>query len=347
MNILVTGSTGFVGKQLTIRLLELGHSVYALIRNHKKAEDLLSSVPLEYKERLLIIEGDITSAGLGISPEVSMTLKDQIHKIYHIAAYLSFDPNEREKSFEINLEGTRNVLEFAKSINVQNFYHVSTAYTLGEKLSANETLHDKDNTFVNPYEESKCHAEHLVFEYKDFFNVTIFRPSIIIGNSVTGEADSTFALYGVIRSFSLLNKRMNRAKNIGDSRFKFLCNKDITQNFVPVDYVIDVLVTAITHAKANTIYHITNSNPPSNQLIFDLVTKSIGTDRVEMVPTDYEGELSPDELRFNQPISVFYKYWERSITFDDRNTRELLEQANLKPLDMDSSMFERIIAAKL
>ncbi|WP_377888034.1 SDR family oxidoreductase [Alkalihalobacillus sp. R86527] len=343
MNILLTGATGFLGKQLTTRLLNEGHIVYALIRNERKADHLIESLSTALQNKLFIIKGNIADERLGVSAETIDLLQDKIDTVYHIAAYLSFDDREREKTFALNVNGTRNVLEFSKEIRAKSFYHVSTAYTLGNQLLGREELHPKDNTFVNPYEESKCHAEHLVFEYNDCFNVSIFRPSIIIGDSKTGEAETTFALYGVIRSLELLKKRLER-KQVTEEKIKFLCTKEAAQNLVPVDYVVNVLTVALDYAKHNTIYHITNSNPPTNQIVLDLIQSALGFYQVELVPTDYDGELTDQDVRLNQPMKVFHKYFEKTLTFDDSNTRKLLQDGNVERLTLDREMLQRIIS---
>jgi nucleoside-diphosphate-sugar epimerase len=342
MTILLTGATGFVGKQLTLSLLENGHKVYALVRNPRKAENLLTSMPFHLREQLHLVEGDITQEQAGISEEILQSLTQKIETVYHMAAYLSFKDNEKEKTFRINLDGTKNILELAKRFKVKRFFHVSTAYTLGEKSEAKEELHPVDQKFNNYYEESKCQAEHLVFRYNEFFKVNIFRPSIIIGDSRTGEADSTFALHGIIRSFELLKRRGERQKDPRNS-FKFLCNKEVPQNFVPVDYVVAVLTAALSHSKENAIYHITNPNPPTNQLIFDQIRDALEMWNIEMVPTDYQGELTKEEIKFNEPISVFYPYWERSLDFDDYNTKLMLKVGEIKPLNLTEDSLRRII----
>ncbi|WP_347549147.1 SDR family NAD(P)-dependent oxidoreductase [Pseudalkalibacillus hwajinpoensis] len=345
MNILLTGATGFVGKQLTIRLLREGHTVYALVRNERKADNLIKSLPTELQSNLFIMEGNITKDQVGVSRETLGVLKDTIDSVYHIAAYLSFDDSEKESTFHINVNGTRNILELAKAIKTKKFYHVSTAYTLGHQLYASEKLHPINNRFVNYYEESKCHAEHLVFDYKDYFHVSIFRPSIIVGDSKTGEAETTFALYGVIRSFEIMKKRMQRKKETLDGKIKFLCAQHTAQNLVPVDYVINVLMAALEHSRSDKIYHITNSNPPTNQMVFEFLKAGLDFDQVELVPTNYDGELTEQEMKFNEPMKVFRKYLEKTLTFDDSNTKQLLQESNLEPLDMNEDVLRTIISA--
>lgn len=344
MNILVTGATGFVGKQLTIRLLNEGHNIYALARNEKKADSLIDHMPTQLQKNLFIVNGNIAEDHAGVSKDTIAVLKDKIDTVYHIAAYLSFDDRDKERTFTINVEGTRNILEFAKAIETKNFYHVSTAYTLGDKQFASEELHSTENEFVNYYEESKCYAEHLVFDYGEHFNVSIFRPSIIVGDSKTGEAETTFALYGVIRSLEIIKKRMERKKGSLNEKIKFLCSGNAAQNLVPVDYVVDVLVAGLENAKRNTIYHITNSEPPTNQLVFESIKDELDIEEVELVPTGYDGELTEEEVKFNEPMKVFHKYFEKTLIFDDSNTQQLLSESNVQPLDLSKNVLRTIIA---
>ncbi|KGX86358.1 SDR family NAD(P)-dependent oxidoreductase [Pontibacillus litoralis] len=343
MNILLTGATGFVGKQLTIRFMQQGHTVYALARNERKADQLMQAVPLEAQHRLFIIEGDLMKENAGIHEEDIDLLTGEIDTVYHSAAYLSFDNTEREKTFHINVTGTRNMLELAKKIQAPHFNYVSTAYTLGMKPHAKEELHRVDQPFVNAYEESKCHGEHLASQYKDVMNVNIFRPAIIIGDSTTGEAETSFALYGVIRGLSLFKKRMARKQTSQNETFKFLCTAHTSQNFVPVDYVVDVLVAAATAKEANKIYHITNPHPPTNRALFDMVKQKLAFPNIEMVPADYNGALTKEELAFNEPMKVFKPYWSKNVTFDDTNTQALLRKQNMPHLNMDEDMLHRIL----
>lgn len=343
MNILITGATGFLGKQLTLKLLKEGHDVYALVRNKRKAENLRQEVPVDTRENLHIIEGDLSLKDAGISEEQLLLLNDKIDTVYHSAAFLSFDEEERDKTFKVNLDGTENVLHLAEDIHAKNFYYVSTAYTLGMKRHATEQLHEKDQTFVNAYEESKCHAEHLVLSYDHALNIKIFRPSIIIGDSQTGEADTSFALYGVIRGLEILKKRTARKKELQNQTFKFLCNGETSQNFVPVDYVVDVLHAALITDHPKDIYHITNPHPPTNRLLFEMIKEKLDFHNIEMVPSDYDGELTKEEQGFNAPMQVFRPYWNKNIDFDDTNTRELLHKNGMNHLDMDKAMIERIL----
>lgn len=347
MNIFLTGSTGFVGTRLVKELLAEEHNLYALVRTEEKAKKVLEKLPPNAKNQITFLYGDITEQGLGLSDEQKERLVDNIDVVYHIAAYLSFDPSEKERTFAINVEGTRNVLEFAKDIKVKKFFHVSTAYTLGTSPFGAEELHPINNTFVNYYEESKCHAEHLAVEYKDVFDLSIFRPAIIIGDSVTGEADTTFALYGILKGLSFLKKRTKRNPELLTKPLRVICSKDNGSNFVSVDYVVKVLHAGLKEAEKNKIYHIVNMNLLTHDMIFDLLKETIGLPNLEMVPLDFDGELGREEKILNDSMEVFHEYFRKDVAFDDTNTKELLARINDSPIYLDEKLLGNIISKYL
>ncbi|MDQ0351468.1 nucleoside-diphosphate-sugar epimerase [Alkalibacillus filiformis] len=341
MNILITGATGFLGTNLVQRLVNENHHVYLLVRNKQKLEGVYNQIPHHRHDQINVVEGDLLDEGLGISPDTAIQLKGKIDAVYHTAAYLSFDESERDLVFNINLKGTERVLEVAKQLQVKRFIHVSTAYTLGESTEGHEKLHSIDNEFVNAYEESKCHAEHLVMSYKDDLDVIIVRPAIIIGDSSTGEADTTFGLYGILRTVQLLKKRAERKQD--KQSYRLLIERDTVSNLVPVNFVIDILALSLTSGEPGTIYHATNPNPPTNGEIFKAIKHGIGFHQVEIVSYEDEHLITEEEKKLNQPLEVFKQYLNRSITFDRTNTKKLLSEVNQEDLNMDEQVLLRII----
>lgn len=344
MNIFVTGATGFLGGYLVRNLVKDGHNVYALVRNQKKFEALISKQAPEHREKIFAIEGELLKDDLRIDCTILQSLVGKIDAVYHSAAILSFDENAREISFEMNFEGTKRVLQFAEKVQAKIFIHVSTAYTLGDRTNGVEALYPIDSTFINSYEESKCHAEHLVMTHMDRFDVMIMRPAIIVGHSETGEADTTFGMYGVLRTIMLLKKKAARGKMSEELHFRLLMDEDTLSNIVPVDYVAKVLTLGLTYGEKNTIYNITNSNPPSNAFVLKIIKEVLDFQGIELIPYTRKEELSDFERKLNDPLEVFKDYLNRSITFSDTNTRELLERAGDNTLNMDKEMLERIIS---
>jgi nucleoside-diphosphate-sugar epimerase len=341
MNIFLTGATGFLGGRLIQNLARKGHTLYVLARNLKKAEQLLQKTA-DSKSDIHIIQGDITAPHLGMNKETEQELKGKIDVFYHMAALVKFDMELKDELFQINYNGTKHALDAAKMMGVSHFYYVSTAYTLGKDELAKEELHSIDREFNNPYEESKCKAEHLCMEYKPSFHITILRPAIIIGDSKTGEADSKFTLYGLLRSLEVFKKRFQR-KGFENHVFHLLCEEGSTQNLVPVDYVADVLSGVLEKGRENNIYHITNSHPPFSADVFQIMRRKAGLSLFKLAPYAYEPFLNEEEKLLNRVIEVYKNYLNRNIVFDDSNTQELLMELGAKPLVMDNAMIKRII----
>ncbi|WP_240620438.1 SDR family NAD(P)-dependent oxidoreductase [Peribacillus acanthi] len=343
MNIFITGATGFLGSNLVKKLVEEHHDVYVLVRNQNKLESLYKKLNVNHRNQIHVIEGELSREYLGIPSSILHKMMGKIDAIYHMAAFLSFDEEKREEVLDMNIKGTQYVLDLAEILKVKKFIHVSTAYTLGTRIKGLETLYPLDSTFINSYEESKCHAEHLVMSYKEVFDVMIMRPAIIIGDSNTGEADTTFGLYGILRTVELLKKRVQKRDTLGQENYRLVIEKDTVSNLVPVNYVTKALVLGLKHGRKNTIYNITNPKAPTNEIVFEAIREGLEFPFITIVSQSQIGVLTDYEMKLNQPLEVFKDYLNRSIIFESDNTRELLEIENEAELNLDKEMLLRII----
>ncbi|NMH67556.1 NAD-dependent epimerase/dehydratase family protein [Bacillus sp. RO3] len=343
MNIFLTGSTGFLGGKLIKNLLEhKDNEVYILVRNVEKAERLRDSFQAGEQKRIHIFQGDITSPDAGLNRDDLEWLTGKIDAVYHLAALVKFDLELRDELFAANYDGTRHILELAALLGVKKFYYVSTAYTVGKLTEGIEELYPTDGEFHNPYEESKVKSEHLVFSYRDKMDVSIFRPAIIVGDSKTGEADSQFTLYGFMRALGVFKRKAARRR--GDERtYRLVAAKNGTSNLVPVDYVADILSLAPEKAQADTIYHITNPNPPENIELLEMLKDALQFDTLSVVENTGEYELDEEEVKLNRLIDVFKVYLAGALTFDDRNTQELIRGTGVAHLEMPKETVEMII----
>ena len=343
MNIFLTGATGFLGGRLIRNLLEEGHNVYLLARNTEKANNQKDRLPLSLQENVTILKGDIVQTDFGFSPALLTELTKKIDIFYHLAALVKFDHHLRDILMEMNYHGTKNALEVARVLKVPKFIHVSTAYTVGVGNSGREKLYDLQQNFNNPYEESKALAEHEVMKYKEFMDISIFRPAIIVGDSKTGEADSNFTLYGFMRGLELFKRKLER-KNYQEM-VHLVGSKEGTSNLVPVDYVADILTIAAKRATSNTIYNITNPSPPTNREILATIKHHLQFDSLGIYEKGTVFTLNPIEMQLNSLIDVFEPYLDRSISFDDENTQALLKGSPIAHLNMTDEILEIIIRA--
>lgn len=227
-NVFVTGGTGFMGKVLIHKLLEsvaeIG-KVFVLIRAkngktpQKRLEDMMDKDPFQeltkskphIKEKLVAVEGDVTSDRLGMSVEDYQRVVNEVSVMYHVAATVKFE-EDLTKSVEMNVKGTAAVVELALQIGVPKlaaFMHISTAYThcysdqlIREAVYPSKRDPDEiielcargDTELIdspeftrrvigdhpNTYTFTKEIAEKIVNSVADVLPVAIVRPSIVV-----------------------------------------------------------------------------------------------------------------------------------------------------------------------
>jgi thioester reductase-like protein len=343
INIFLTGSTGFLGGRLIKNLVNQQHHLYVLVRDLEKANKIKSSIEESKQKQIHFIKGDITKADCGLSEDIINELKDHVDLFYHLAALVKFDFELEKELHEINYKGTKHALDLAVTFHSKKFYYVSTAYTVGKMNHGVEELYPIDTPNNNPYEDSKIKSEHLVFSYQEKLEISIFRPSIIVGDSKTGQADSNFTLYGFIRGLEVFKKRMERKSEYEKTVYHLIGNKEGTSNLVPVDYVCDILTVAVEKAQKNRIYAIVNTNPPTNFAILERIKEALKFDNLAIVGKKSLALLSKEETTLNTMIKVFDPYLDRKIIFEDSNTRELIADTNVEYLNMDNHMLHTII----
>jgi dihydroflavonol-4-reductase len=172
MNLLITGGTGFIGSRLAFRCLERGDSVTVLGQANNSTE--------EENRKVLESRGAIMHLATVTDREhVSRALK-QVDCVYHLAA-AQHEANVPDQHFwDVNVEGTRNVLEASVRTGVKHIVHGSTIGVYGASLEGaiDERSALRPN---NIYEQTKLAAEKLVLDYKDKLPVSIIRISETYG----------------------------------------------------------------------------------------------------------------------------------------------------------------------
>ena len=177
-NIFLTGSTGILGKPLLKKLVNEGHTVYALSRN-KIYDDFLNS------NNAKVINGDL------ISDEIYEQLREKsIEAIFHVAGVNKKCQKDPSSMFRTNIEGTKQMLELGNRLNIEKFVYTSSAVTLGEQKG---TIGNEDSihrgTFLSDYEESKYLAEQVAFAFSKEFEFVSINPSSVQGpGRISGTA---------------------------------------------------------------------------------------------------------------------------------------------------------------
>jgi len=166
--VLVTGSTGFTGKALTIELLKQGQRVKALVRDRQQANEL-AGLGAE------LVEGDLRN------PEAVDRAARGCRRIYHLAAAFRTAGKPNSYYEEINAEAVRTVLEAAKRHEVERAVHCSTVGVHGHVTQ----IPSDEQAPYNPgdiYQETKLAGERIAQEaIKRGEPVSIVRPAGIYG----------------------------------------------------------------------------------------------------------------------------------------------------------------------
>jgi thioester reductase-like protein len=169
----------------------------------------------------------------------------------------------------VNVEGTGNVNEFVINLPVLKRYnYVSTCYVAGRRegvIYENELAHDAG--FRNFYEETKYLAEMEVEKLKGEFPVTIFRPSIVVGDSHTGETAKYDGIYYLIH-YLRKAPQLLRFVNVGNSKVRL--------NLVPVDFVVEAIAALARDENAvNKTIALADPDPLTTREIFDVISEGL------------------------------------------------------------------------
>jgi dihydroflavonol-4-reductase len=173
--ILVTGGTGFLGAYIIRELLNKGYSVRAIRRKNT----LPGYIPREILERAEWVEGDILDV---ISLQDAM---EGIDSVIHSAAVVSFVKKDREAMYQVNVEGTANVVNIALEKKLRRFIHISSVAALGRTAKGGHVNEEKkwEESKVNThYAKSKQKAElHVWRGISEGLEGVILNPSTILG----------------------------------------------------------------------------------------------------------------------------------------------------------------------
>jgi dihydroflavonol-4-reductase len=193
--VLVTGGTGLVGSHVIMELLRRGQTVRAL---HRKGADLekLKKVFRYYGpdtesmySRIEWFEGDIKDI---FSLEDAL---DGVTKVYHCAALVSFNPDDRDQMIKVNAEGTANVVNACLDAHVKKLCHVSSTAAIGRKKDTgiiDENTQWKNTPENSWYAISKYNAEREVWRgIEEGLNAVIVNPSVVLGPSDWNLGSST------------------------------------------------------------------------------------------------------------------------------------------------------------
>lgn len=273
----ITGFPGFIANRLLERLAQSGCEFILLVQPAlvDRAREELAKIVNNTGRNISafkLVEGDITLPDLGLSHSNKQIVRAETTRSFHLAAIYDLAVSQ-DLALRINVQGTRNVNAFVRTLpRLRHHHHVSTCYVAGKRegrILETELKHDAG--FRNFYEESKYLAELEVEALKSEVPVTIHRPSVVCGDSRTGETVKYDGVYYLI--FYLLRWPGGLSLvNIG--------NHDVCLNMVPVDFVVDSLSALAYDDRAiGKTVQLADPDPLTTNQLFNAIAKSINGGR--------------------------------------------------------------------
>lgn len=193
--ILVTGATGLVGSHLLVKLLQNEVTVRAIYRK-KESLEAVKNVFGHYNQSLLFNKIEWIKADINDIPSLEKAFVN-ISKVYHCAAFISFDPNDAELLMKVNTEGTANIVNCCLDFNVEKLCYVSSVAALGDPLDTQNIINEE--TEYNP---EKLHSEYSISKYaaemevwrgfQEGLKVVIVNPGVIFGYGFPNNGSSAF-----------------------------------------------------------------------------------------------------------------------------------------------------------
>jgi thioester reductase-like protein len=294
MAIFLTGATGYVGSYLAAGFLEQhGETLNLLVRaaDANEAEQRLwQALQLHFDftvfrqhltQRVRVFRGDLTAPQFGLPADAYRDLVATTDSVLHCAASLN---RKSEKScLNVNLRGTLEVVQLARRAQnehgLRRFSQVSTVAVAGNR--SNEVVEedsaiDWERSDYDPYARTKKFCEHMVRELLPDVQRTVFRPSIVLGDSRRPETTQ----FDMVRAFVFL----------ADLAMLPLRPEDRV-DIIPVDYVSDAVVTLhLKDRPEHEIYHLSSGTGSET---YHQLTDALANARGRMKPLYWPGLETP------------------------------------------------------
>jgi len=217
--ILITGATGFIGSHLTEELVKRNEKVSVLVRDDNLG--FIEDFPKEIRKKIKIVKGDLLN-----KDSLIKSLKG-VEKVFHLAA-ISHPMNiPKHVYYDVNVEGTKNLLEACKKNKVEKIIHVSTMSVFGFSRDGKPLNENSPKLPVSDYGESKKIGEELAIDFckKNKIKIVVARPPMVFG-----PRDMQF-----LKLFKLINTGFFPLLKRGRAKIEFCYVKNLVNGILLAD----------------------------------------------------------------------------------------------------------------
>ncbi len=342
MSYFITGGTGFIGRFFLEQLAEREGEIYVLTRagSEHKFEALKAKLGT-LGDRLLPVTGDLTQARLGLTDQQVEELQGKVSHFCHFAAVYDISAS-LEQQQAANIDGTRNAVELAASLDAGCFHHVSSIAAGGLYRGVfREDMFEEAENYSHPYFLTKHDSEAIV---RNECQVPwrVYRPAMVVGHSETGEIDKIDGVYYFFKSLQKLRSALPPwVPLVGLEGGKF--------NIVPVDYVVKAM-DHIVHLPEHDgeCFHLTDQEHYSMGEVVNIFAQAGHTPQFSMridsrmfgfiphVVRDTLANLPPvkrivrtmlNDMGLPESVTMFMNYPTR---YDNRETERALKDTGIE-----------------
>ena len=277
-----------------------------------------------------------------LQPEGLEELYGRCKSVIHCAASLTFYGPRGEEPWISNVDGTKRILDFCDAAGVTDMHYVSTAYVAGSSKMFYEHDLDAGQELRNDYEKSKFEAESIVRSADFLKRLTVYRPSIVVGDSITGFTTTFHGFYAVLKLAHTMVSRLQMGSTSGRNLLSALgMNGSERKNFVPVDWVTDVFDYIFLNPELHgQTYHLTTPNPPLLTDFVDMVQDAVET--WSTLANEHDPQRADEEWFFKHyanEVQIYRAYLQDDPLFDSTNTQTAAPHLPCPMMDRELMLF--------
>ncbi|GAB4524703.1 MAG: SDR family oxidoreductase [Haliangiales bacterium] len=326
---LITGFPAYLSQRMARAAVAAGPAARVLLLCQDDATAaataFLDTLPESHRERVQVVLGEVGAMDLGMSGVDYRQVTAETTIIHHItgADALSADAGTLRR---LHLHGAHNLIELATACTrLRRMCHFSSAQVAGKRTGVvlEEEL-DEGQSFRNIYEEIQCAAEKRIRAAMARLPITVLRPSVIVGDSQTGEIDRFDGPY------YLMSLIMRNATQVN---LPLPGRGTAPLHLVPIDYVI-AAAEALSHdgRAAGGTFHLVDPNPLSARRVYELVAEHAHTAQPRgSIPTGLARTLmrAPGIERLARAPRAFMDAFDHQVFYNSRRAHERLAPAGV------------------
>ncbi len=327
--ILVTGYPGLQARKLVEHVLasEQGtrFALVVLPRLTEAAERHLARLAPAERARVEVLEGDAAAIDMGLSGSELRAIARRVTRIHHMA-YVSYVAVDHDTAKWVNVQAAIEAVEVAKCCDaLRCLVHHSTAHVSGDRDgTVYEEELDEGQGFHSVVQETRMTAELVMRRAMREVPIAVVRPTMMVGDSETGEADRLDGPYLLVMLLLGLP---------GDMAVPLPTGSDNPLDIVPVDYVVKAARhIGLQREATSRTFHLAASDGLTGQQVFDMIARAGGRRAARsIIPSQVAAALfrTPGVARFVHEPRALVQQLATKARYDTRQAQRILAASGI------------------